>query len=351
VMREIGPLLKPNVALKNMKYLMDLSRKNGVTTTSELAFGVTDFDTEIFLFNRFYNSPAARQRCVAVVDGTALWRKHHEKAIDIARSLRAKDTNHLFFRGVKFFSDDSYLGLGMMIENPGYTDGRKGLFNVQPGKDMVDLWRPWWEAGFQIHVHTNGNAGNLATLDTLRTLQQMRPRVDHRFTVQHFGISSPALVRMLKDLGALASVNPYYVYYRAELTAPYIGTERAFTAVRLRSLVDAGVPTALHSDTPVGPPRPLEWVWIAVNRFGYSGQVCGPEERVTLDEALKMITVDAAYTLGMEKQLGSIEPGKWADFTVLEESPYEVAKEKIRDIPVWGTVVGGGIFPASEIKP
>jgi len=77
--------------------------------------------------------------------------------------------------------------------------------------------------------------------------------------------------------------------------------------------------------------------------------VLAPAERVTLDQALRMITIDAAYVLRLEDQVGSIEAGKLADFTVLEQDPYEVPPEELRDIPVWGTVFGGEVFPTSQI--
>jgi hypothetical protein len=100
-----------------------------------------------------------------------------------------------------------------------------------------------------------------------------------------------------------------------------------------------------------GGPRPLEEMWIAVNRFGLSGKVRGPQERISVDQALCMVTIEAAFAHGIEDKVGSIAPGKYADFAVLEQDPYAVAKEKIRDIRVWGTVLGGKAFPASEIRP
>jgi predicted amidohydrolase YtcJ len=239
----------------------------------------------------------------------------------------------------------------MQVDNPGYSDGRSGLWLVPPGRQRVELWKPWWDAGFHIHVHTNGNAGNQATIDALAALQRHRPRFDHRFTFEHYGISTPAQARKVKELGGVVSINPYFLYHRAELNAPLVGAERSYTAARFKTLVDAGVPVSMHSDTPVGTPRPLEWVWVAVNRFGLSGRVLGPAERVSALQAFRMVTIDAAYTLGVEDKVGSIEPGKFADFTVLEEDPLAVPAEKIRDVKVWGTVLGGQVMPASEIKP
>jgi predicted amidohydrolase YtcJ len=346
----LSELLGPEVALKNVRFLMDLSRQNGVTTTSEMAFGAVNLPLEGFVFDKYFNDPASPMRCVVVTDATSMTETKGDQAIEFVKSLPERDTEKLVFNGVKFFADDSFLSLGMMMENPSYTDGRKGFFTVPPEK-MVEQWRPWWEAGFRIHVHTNGNGGNRATIDALEGLMRLKPRTDHRFTLQHYGISTPEMARRLARLGGGVSVNPYYLYYRSELTAPFIGSDRAYTAARLKTLVDAGVPTSLHTDSPVAPPFPLESVWIAVNRFGLSGKVRGPGERVSVDQALRMVTIEAAYSLGVENTVGSIAAGKFADFAVLGDDPYEVPREKIREIKVWGTVVGGKVFPASEIRP
>ena len=92
-------------------------------------------------------------------------------------------------------------------------------------------------------------------------------------------------------------------------------------------------------------------MWMAVNRFGQSGEVLAPAERISAEQALRMVMIDAAFVLGMDDRIGSIEPGKHADFTILEENPLEVAPETIRDIGVWGTVFAGEKFPAPEMDP
>ncbi len=347
--RPLSKLFQPEVALKNVRFLMDLSRKSGVTTTSELVLGKVDFEVERLVLNKYFNDPMSPMRCVVVTDGDSMTALKGAKAVEFVKNLESDSTDKLIFHGVKFFADDAFLSLGMAMENPGYTDQRKGIYITPPDK-MLKKWLPWWAADFHIHVHTNGNGGNLATINALDLLMRIKPRTDHRFSFQHYGMSTPEMARRLASLGGVASINPYYLYHRSEFNAPYVGNDRAYTAARLKTLVDAGVPTALHTDTPVAPPNPLEEVWIAVNRFGLSGKVRGPQERVTVHQALKMVTTDAAFSLGVEEKVGSISAGKFADFVILEQDPYLVAKEKIRDIKVWGTVVGGKIYPASEIR-
>ena len=107
--------------------------------------------------------------------------------------------------------------------------------------DFINAMRPWWEAGFQLHVHSNGSGGNQVTLDALAELQAETPRFDHRFSFEHFGISSTAQARQLKALGALVSTNPYYVAERADLNASQIGTDRASLAARMQSLIDQDI--------------------------------------------------------------------------------------------------------------
>ena len=155
----LSELFQPDVAMRNVRFLMDLSRQNGVTTTSELAYGAVNLPLEEILFNKYFNDPSSPMRCVVVTDGTTMTATKGDQAIAFVKGLASRSTDNLIFNGVKFFADDSFLSLGMVMDNPGYTDGRKGIFITPPDK-MVEAWRPWWEAGFQIHVHANGNGGD-----------------------------------------------------------------------------------------------------------------------------------------------------------------------------------------------
>ncbi len=349
---EMVSILTPESLPGIMKFLIDLGIKNGITTTSELALGmVAGIDKEVALFDSFFHSPAAPLRCVVATAADPVLEAKKGDAIAFVKALEAKSDTKLIYRGVKFFADDAFLSFGMQMVNPGYTDGRVGLWMTKP-EDMVAMYQPWWNAGFQLHTHTNGNAGVSAVIDALAGLQAQKPRFDHRFTIQHHGISTPEDARRLSRLQGIASVNPYYLYNRADINGPFIGTDRAETAARLATLLGEGVVTALHTDSPVAPPHPLEAIWIAVNRIGrFSGKALGQGERVTPMQALRMVTIDAAYSLGVEKLVGSIQAGKMADFAVLSESPLDVDPVKIRDIQVWGVVIGGAKHPVTGIKP
>ena len=127
-----------------------------------------------------------------------------------------------------------------------------------------------------------------------------------------------------------------------------MGPERANQLEPCASALREGVQFSFHSDAGVTPLGSLHTMWCAVNRMTPSGRVLGEVEKISAGEALKSVTVDAAYQLHMDDEVGSIEAGKRADFAVLEDCPLEVDPMAIRDIGVWGTVLGGEAHAAAK---
>ena len=345
MLKPLAEILSPERGLYSLRYISALMQQAGITTAGDLFYGGVNINLEDSLVKTVFGSDSAKARIVHVADGATFVGLYGDQAIQRAIDLRKGGNENIMFNGVKFYADDAFLSLGMQLEWPGYinADQYKGLFMYNSKEDFLKAMRPWWRSGFQIHVHSNGSGGNQITLDALEALQAEYPRFNHRFAFEHFGISTTAQGRQVKALGALVSTNPYYVSERADINANQIGTDRASLASRMASLVNQDVVVALHSDTPVGVPSPLLEVWIAVNRIGnLSGKVHAPYERV-LDtyKAMKMVTVDAAYALGIEDRVGSIETGKLADFVVLDADPQAVDPLKIKDIGVVATILGG----------
>lgn len=257
-----------------------------------------------------------------------------------------RGSDKLYFRNnVKLFTDGGFYAQLMRVQSPGFIDGHQGEWMIAP-EQFEALARGFWNSGAQIHVHCTGDMGLELALDVLTKLQWERPRFDHRFTIEHLGLSTPEQVRRLAKLGGLVSANVYYLH---ELGDAYwkhsIGHERASQMARIGTCVREGIPTALHSDFTMAPARPLTSAWVAANRLSESGAVLAPEERVSVHQALQAITSDAAYVLGMEDRIGTIRAGKAADFTVLEADPYEEGAEALKDLPIWGTVFDGTPHP------
>lgn len=128
-----------------------------------------------------------------------------------------------------------------------------------------------------------------------------------------------------------------------------VGPERAERMNACATALATGVAMAIHSDAPVTPLGPLFTAWCACNRRTASGRVLGENERIDVETALRTITLGAAFTLKLDGEIGSIETGKRADFAVLEDDPGEAGREGIKDVKVWGTVLGGRIFSAADI--
>lgn len=245
---------------------------------------------------------------------------------------------------VKLFSDGGIYSQSMQMRE-GYLDGHEGEWMIDP--DLFSrAFRQYWDAGYQIHVHQNGDEGLELVLANLESNMQRNPRDDHRTTIVHFGFSTREQVDRLARLGAIVSANPYYVTALADRYGEVgIGPERSDEMVRMGDVARAGISFSFHSDMPMAPARPLFLMHCAVNRTTASGRVAGPRQRVSRKAALRAVTIDAAYSLRMEKEVGSIEAGKLANFTILSEDPLAVAINKIKDIEVWGTIFEGRLQP------
>lgn len=245
---------------------------------------------------------------------------------------------------VKLFSDGAMFSQLMQMSE-GYLDGHRGEWLMEPDV-FAKAFRIYWDAGYQIHVHQNGDAGLDMVLDNLEANIERSPRADHRTVIVHFGFSRPDQVERLAALGAIVSANPFYPIVLADrYSEEGIGPARSQEMVRLGDLVRADVSLSLHSDTPMASGQPLRLMSNAVNRISVSGNLVGPAQRISAERALRAVTIDAAYSLRMEDEVGSIVPGKLANFTILAENPLTAPPEKIEDIEIWGTIHEGRLLP------
>ncbi len=252
---------------------------------------------------------------------------------------------------VKLFADGAVYSQLMQMKD-GYLDGHEGEW-IQTPADLEKCARPFWDAGYQVIVHVNGDLGMEKTLDILDRLQGEFPRFDHRFRIDHFAFSTEDQVRRAARLGALISSNPFYTYVLGEQYGRFgIGLERAEVMARGRTVLRNHIRLSFHSDSPMAPARPMLLVWAAVNRLGLSGtRVLGPRERITPEEAFRAVTIDAAWAMGKEKEMGSIDIGKKANFTVFEEDPLAIEPGKLKDLAPVATVFEGKVYPIRAQGP
>ncbi|OXC79736.1 amidohydrolase [Caballeronia sordidicola] len=255
------------------------------------------------------------------------------------------NTDKLRFGPVKFIVDGSIQGFTARLKWPGYLNGKpNGLWLIPPSQ-FVDVFSPFHEAGLQLHIHTNGDEATELVLDALEKILDSHPRHDHRHTLQHCQMADASQLARAAKLGLCINFFSNHLYYWGD--AHYeqtMGADRANRMDAAESARRLGIAFAFHSDAPITPLNPLFTAWCASQRETSSGRVLGASERVPVADALRAITLGAAYTLKMEHLVGSIEVGKFADFAVLEDDPGEVAPERLKDLQVWGTVLGGRIF-------
>ena len=243
---------------------------------------------------------------------------------------------------VKMFQDGSIQGLtAALTQDYHCRSGFQGEV-IMPQEQMDELVVRYHRQGLQIAVHANGDRAIESVITAFERAQAKHPQPALRHMIIHCQMASDDHIDRMKALKIIPSYFPNHVFYWGDRHVKmFIGPERAARLDPLGSSVRAGLRFTLHADTPVTPIAPLHSIHCAVNRVTRNGDVLGPDERISVYDALKAFTVDAAYCSHEEDVKGDLSVGKLADFVVLSEDISSVPPEKIRDIKVLATYVGG----------
>lgn len=332
-------LLGPGKIAGGMGALQQVLRQAGVTTCSDMGTGIfADFDTEAGLIKTAFERSDAAARVMLMPLATQL-----EAANDVDGWMRSAASHfagpHVRLdRRVKMLADGAFFALNMRMNPPGYIDGHHGMWITEPNV-LHGQFARFWDAGFSLHIHVNGDEGLDAVL---AGLEPLAPRRAQTITLEHLGYSSEAQNRRIARMGLMVSAQPNYIRVLGDAYAHEgLGPGRAEAINRLGSLERKGVPLGLHSDFNMAPIDPLYLAWIAANRLTIDGKVKATAERLTLDKALRAITIEAAQVIGMDALVGSIAVGKKADFTALDRDPYSVGAAGLRDLKVTGLAFEG----------
>jgi predicted amidohydrolase YtcJ len=211
---------------------------------------------------------------------------------------------------------------------------------VTDEEHLYTLSRKAHEAGWQLGTHANGDVGIDTTLRVYERLQKEMPRRDPRFRLEHCTVINDSLVARIKALGAIPTPFSTYAYYHGEKMKEY-GPDRVNNMFALRTFLDAGIRPTQASDYPPGPFEPMMALRSEVTRTDSKGNVWGPRQRISVEEAIRVGTINGAYASYEENIKGSIEAGKLADLVVLGRDPFKVDPMELIDIPVERTMVGG----------
>ena len=335
-------LFSPAKIQQGLADMRQMMLENGVTTSADLAFGgFGGPEMESKLFKSLYDQVTTPSRILAIpvaplVTGDPnVWLKE----------MKAKyDSPKFFFSNrVKLFADGAFFAQYMQINPPGYSDGHEGKWLTEP-EELQKQTERFWNAGWNLHTHVNGDKG----LDVVLGIsEKLAPRNGQHIVMEHLGYSTEAQNRRIGEMGLYVSAQPNYIRILGDTYARTgMGPDRAAQMSRLGSLERKNVPLGLHSDFNMAPIDPLYLAWVASNRITLDGNVKAPEERLSLDKALRAITVEAAQVIGLDAMVGSIATGKKADFTVLDRDPYIGGAAKLQEVGVLGVVFEGEWFPA-----
>ena len=305
--------------------------------------------------NAWANEPLIQEFLAAARDGepkirmTVLPDAHLEADIQAGRiDLSVSDMRHLKFGPRKLFSDGSIQIFTAYMSEPYHVafrgDAEYRGYPIYEPEALAAHILGLHEAGHQIHIHANGDAAADDVIQAFESAQEKCPRTDHRHTIIHGQTLREDQLDKMAELGVSVSFFSYHVYVWGDRHRElFLGPKRAARISPAASATQRGIRYTLHNDTPVTPTRPLELIWCAVNRLTAEGHVLGPEQRITPLQALRAHTIDAAWQVFREDDLGSIEVGKSADFALLSKNPMENA-ESIRDIEVQATIKDGEII-------
>ena len=237
---------------------------------------------------------------------------------------------------VKIFSDGSLGARTAALFQPYHDEPtRKGIV-LYTQKKLNTLVMKAHEAGFQLAIHAIGDRAVDMALTALEKALKEAPKKNHRHRIEHVSVLNERLIQRMRKLKVIASVQPHFVVSDFWV-ADRVGSARARWVYPFKTLIQEGVLTTGGSDCPVEPIDPLLGICAAVAREAF------PEERITVDDALRLYTVNAAHASFEEDVKGSIDVGKLADLVVLSHEPHEIPPNEIKDVKVEMTIVGGKV--------
>jgi predicted amidohydrolase YtcJ len=229
--------------------------------------------------------------------------------------------------------------MALSTSYPGVTPSYKG--NVTETQDDLNAWiERAHRAGIQVNCHANGDVAIDMVLTAVERAQKLLPRTDARPKITHCTLINDDLVRRIKAAGAVPAPFTSYAYYNSD-KFKYYGEAIMERCMAYRSFLDAGIVAAAGSDFSPGPFDPRMAIQGMVTRTGWDGKTWGANQRISVEEALRVNTINGAYNSHEEALKGSITPGKLADFVVLSDDLFTVDKDKIKDLEIVRTVVGG----------
>ncbi|MDG6347400.1 amidohydrolase [Luteimonas sp. 8-5] len=326
-----------------LKLAMDDAVAHGLTGVHDAGVSLG----ELRIMQRLADDGEMPMRITAMADGNG-------KALEwlCQEGLYQHPSHRLQMRSVKLYIDGALGSRGAaMLEDYSDDHGNKGLLVMTPAQ-LREAVSKAQRCGVQVATHAIGDRGNHEVLEAYAAaLGANATASDHRWRIEHAQILSPADLPRLAKMHVIASMQPTHATSDMPWAEDRVGPQRINGAYAWRKLRDSGARLALGSDFPVESVDPRLGLYAAATRTDAEGMPAGgwhPEDKLTAWEALRGFTLDAAYAGFAEAEVGSLAPGKRADFVVLAEDPLAIAPEGLADLTVRATYVDGK--PVFEAK-
>jgi predicted amidohydrolase YtcJ len=256
--------------------------------------------------------------------------------------------DHLRIGAMKFYTDGAITGGTAMFSEPMGSRGQyPGTLYHQPA-ELARLLRRAAGAGWQLAIHTMGDRAMGIMLDAVEAAMAAAPDGDVRHRIEHSTWPTPEQLARIARLGMVPVTQPGSIAELGDIWHDHLG-ERVHRAMPLRDQLELGIRPAISSDAFVQSYRPLDTIAAAVHRVTPSGFQVGPDQQLTVEEAIAAHTINAARALHLEDRIGSIEVGKLADFAVLDGDLLATPADAIRQIPIWMTVIGGEVLHSAAV--
>jgi predicted amidohydrolase YtcJ len=237
---------------------------------------------------------------------------------------------------VKLFADGTFGSATALMFEPFSDQPDKTGFLVVNEQELYERMKSAHNLGYQLAIHVIGDKGNRFVVDLYKKLLKEFPREDHRHRLEHASMLTADVIKDMKEYGIICSAQPPFINSEYTWLPKRLGEARCKYTYPLKSVVDGGIVFAAGSDCPVEDSDVILGLHALVTRNGFV-----PEECLSMKEALRAYTIDAAYAAFEEDIKGSIEPGKLADLVILDKNPLEVPNDKIKDIKVVETIIRG----------
>ena len=266
---------------------------------------------------------------------------------ELDKSFSTAYTNRYRLGGLKITLDGSPQGRTAWRTTPyllppdGQQPGYKGYPAIPDTAQVQAYLDEAYAKGWPVKVHANGDAAIDQLFEALKPVVAKHGVKPGQVILIHGQFIRPDQVQALKGLGIFPSMFPMHTFYWGDWYKQIVGPEQAAQISPMRSILDTGLHATSHTDAPVALPNLMQVAWATVNRTSRSGDVIGPDERVTPSEAMRMITLWGAEQFGEQDSKGSLEPGKRADMVVLSDNPLTIDPMKINTIVVLETIKDG----------